>query len=54
MIIGISVGFALIGACYSIAWCISFADRQNDITDDLAYGDWPQVPLVHRPHDGDA
>ncbi len=54
MIIGLAVGFGLIAACYTIAWLVSFADRQNDITDDLAYGDWPQVPVVSSLHDGEA
>ncbi len=56
MIIGLSVAFGLIGVCYSIAWLVSFADRQNDITDERAYGDVAHLPpvLVHRNHGEEA
>ncbi len=54
MIVGLTVGFGLIAACYTIAWSISFADRQDDITDELAYGDWPHIPVVTSLHDGEA
>ncbi len=56
MIAGLIFGLAAVAACYTIAWCISFADRQSDIADDLAYGDVAHLPpvLVHRDHGDEA